>query len=383
MKIAIMTQPLGKNYGGIMQAWALQQVLKKMGHEPVTIDRQIEKRSLAYNVARFLYRVGKKIAGKRKAPINLEKHLPTIMQNTRNFVNQNIVISEPIYTTKQLKKHFDRECYDAVIVGSDQTWRPKYSPNIYNYFLDFLEDKEILRIAYASSFGVDEWEFSEEQTRRCAELAKKFDFISVREKSGVNLCNDFLGVEAVHVLDPTLLLEKESYHLVTNEKENFESGKGIYSYILDSTPEKTKIKTMLSEKISSDIYTYQADGDIYNWSYKKIDKYIMPPVEKWISGFEKSTYVVTDSFHGSVFSIIFNKPFVVIKNEERGGSRFNSLAQCLKLEDGFFYNEACGLDELKFESLSDKSFSSLNELKSSSWKMLAEALGSISSPQGK
>src|SRR5690606_23609338 len=196
MKVAIMTQPLGSNYGGIMQAWALQKTLKDLGHEPVTIDRRPSPPSMRYRIVRFLYRFLLKVSGGRKAPVKFEKYLPIILNRTRGFISSYIVMSEPLYSTKQIKKHFDAGNYQAVIVGSDQTWRPKYSPCIYNYFLDFLEDKDILRIAYASSFGVDQWEFSDEETDVCAGLSRKFNAIGVREDSGVDLCKKHLGVDA-------------------------------------------------------------------------------------------------------------------------------------------------------------------------------------------
>lgn len=333
MKIAIMTQPLGKNYGGIMQAWALQQVLKRMGHEVVTIDRQPDQPNMAYKAARLAYRVGMKAIGKRKAPINFEKHLPTILQHTRSFIDQHITMSEPLYSTQQLRDHFDRENYDAVIVGSDQTWRPKYSPNIYNFFLDFLEDKEILRIAYASSFGVDEWEYTEKQTKRCAELAKKFDAISVREDSAIGLCKKHLGVEAVHVLDPTLLLEKEIYQSLLNFHSTSLGSEGIYSYILDRSSEKKALLNNYAKAFDTKVFNSQPEKDFYHWSSNDTSKYVMPSPKDWIEGFYKGEYVVTDSFHGTVFSLVFQKPFTALGNMARGVSRFHSVLNKLDLLD--------------------------------------------------
>ena len=328
-----MTQPLGKNYGGIMQAWALQQVLKRMGHEVVTIDRQPDQPSLAYKAARLAYRAGMKAIGKRKAPVNVEKHLPTILQHTRSFIDQHITMSEPLYSTQQLREHFDREGYDAVIVGSDQTWRPKYSPNIYNYYLDFLEDKDILRIAYASSFGVDEWEYTEEQTKRCAELAKKFDAISVREDSGVELCRKYLGVEATHVLDPTLILGKEVYEGLLNVSSISDESARLYSYILDRSCEKNEILKSYAKALNTKDFNCQAEQDFNNWTIDDASKYVMPSPKDWVNGFRKGLYVVTDSFHGTVFSIIFQKPFIALVNSARGASRFRSILSKLDLKD--------------------------------------------------
>lgn len=331
MKIAIMTQPLGKNYGGIMQAWALQQVLKRMGHEPVTIDRQPDTKNPVYQATRLGYRAAMKALGKRTAPINIERnqgrYLPTITQNTRAFIDQHIAMSEPLDSTAKLQAHFERNHYDAVIVGSDQTWRPRYSPNIYNFFLDFLQAKAIKRIAYASSFGVDHWEYTKEQTRRCAELAKQFDAISVREDSGIDLCSQHLGVTASHVLDPTLLLEKNTYEQLIGKNRLANTTKGIYTYFLDKSPEKLALSKQASEEFGDAIFSYQAKLGIEQGIKGEIDNYIMPDIKDWLSGFANARFVLTDSFHGMVFSIIFRKPFLIINNPGRGTTRFKSLLQ--------------------------------------------------------
>lgn len=257
MKVAIMTQPLGANYGGIMQAWALQQILKRAGHEPVTIDRRSDAKGPIYNAARLSYRTLQKILGKRQAPVNFERYLPYIQKNTKAFIGQHLSMSEQLDSTAKLKTHFEREDYDAVIVGSDQTWRPRYSPNIKNYFLDFLEDSDIRKIAYASSFGVDDWEFTEEQTRLCSALIKRFDVLGVRERSGVGLCQRYFGVNATHVLDPTLLIQKKSYELLYKSEANSRNS-GVYTYILDPLPWKQRVAEVVKNKLGEPLYNCQS-----------------------------------------------------------------------------------------------------------------------------
>lgn len=337
MKIAIMTQPLGMNYGGILQAWALQQIIKKMGHRPITIDRQIAVPGAIYRSVRFGHRVVKKAIGQRKTPINLERNLPYVLQHTRLFVRQHVDMSELLDTTAKLRNHFMEEQYDAVIVGSDQTWRPKYSPNIYNFFLDFLDDDKIKRISYASSFGVDTWEFTDEQTVRCAELASKFDALSVREDSGVLLCQRYLDVEAKHVLDPTLLLEKEDYNNLIGVGD-IDSHRGVYSYLLDKTPSKERLVAQVSNLLGERSYSCQAKCEITDNTSSDIDDYVKPCPREWLAGFLNARFVVTDSFHGMVFSILFEKDFVVIGNKERGLSRFYSLLGSLGLQSRLVSN---------------------------------------------
>ena len=332
MKIAIMTQPLGHNYGGIMQAWALQQVLKRMGNEPVTIDRQFDAKPLLYRLSHLGYRAAMKTLGKLKGPAQSEIIRQQITVNTREFVKTNIITSPKIDTTKKLKEFVFTNNFDAVIVGSDQVWRPIYSPNIYNYFFDFLEGGSIKRIAYAASFGVDNWEFTSRQKNKCAALAKRFNLISVRESSAVDLCRNHLEVDATVVLDPTLLLNEGDYLGLLQSTIN-RPKKYVYAYFLDKTIEKASLANRVSLQMNLPLFEHLAVGNLDACSNESIDSHIMPPVGEWLSGFKEASFVVTDSFHGMVFSIIFNKPFFIVKNEGRGSTRFESLLKMLNLSD--------------------------------------------------
>lgn len=335
MKIAIMTQPLGKNYGGMMQAYALQKVLRDLGHDVTTIDYNYPETSLARKMARLPYRFLQKITGARKAPINLEAKLPYILENTQQFIKQNIAMSEYIDNEANLNKHFNVNNYNVVIVGSDQTWRPQYSPNIYNFYLDFLkQNKNIKKIAYASSFGVDNWEYTEEQTAKCAELATLFNAISVREESGVELCKKHLNVKSECVLDPTLLLTKEDYIELLGNKYKGGKGKGVFSYVLDNSQAKMAVTENVSKQLTTHAFKCQAKCSLGSLTSSSLQDYKMPAVQDWLASFANAEFVVTDSFHGMVFSIMFEKPFIVIVNKERGAARFESL---LRKFDGTKY----------------------------------------------
>lgn len=336
MKVAIMTQPLGKNFGGIMQAWALQQVLKRMGYDPVTINRIPEEKNAMYRAARQWHRAFKKGIGQRKTPINFERHFPSILENTNAFIHREISVSDELDSTRKLKAHFSDNEYHAVVVGSDQTWRPKYSPNIYNFFLDFLEDKSIKRLSYAASFGVDHWEFSATEQRKAAELISRFDAVSVREESGVKLCQKYLNVDAVHVLDPTLLLDREDYKLLAGESGDLGEQSWVCTYFLDEDHRKSEVSRKVSSKLGLPIYRNQAKSSIYQQTSSNIGDYVLPKVETWLSGFINAEVVLTDSFHGVVFSIILGKKFIAFRNENRGLARFDSLARQLDLPDACF-----------------------------------------------
>ncbi|PKH80807.1 polysaccharide pyruvyl transferase family protein [Psychrobacter sp. 4Bb] len=371
-----MTQPLGKNYGGIMQAFALQKVLKDKGYEVITIDYNHKSPKYVYSKARLAYRSAKKMAGKRKAPINLENQINQLTEGNRKFIDKHILQSEYIDNDKNLKKHFKKNRYDAVIVGSDQTWRPKYSPNIYNFYLQFLKGKKnIKRIAYASSFGVDNWEYSVEETKKCTKLAKLFDAISVREQSGVDLCKEYLGVDSELVLDPTLLLEKEDYLSLIGSRYKQGKNEGVFTYFLDKNADKNKAAEHIAQEISTHVYSCQAKHSLGDLSSNNLEDYKLPAVQDWLASFANAEFVLTDSFHGMVFSIVFGKPFLVIVNEKRGSARFKSLLNKL---DGLDYlvNDPLEIINGLKDTKNTESFSStkLLSLKKSSLYFIAESL---------
>lgn len=328
MKIAIMTQPLGRNYGGMMQAYALQKVLRDMGHEAVTINYNSKQPSFLYKKARLAYRLAKKVTGKRKAAINFEKNIGFFTQDNQKFIDSNIIQSKYIDNDRDLKKYFKKNKYQAVIVGSDQTWRPKYSPNIYNYYLNFLTNRnKIKKIAYASSFGVDSWEYSAKETEKCAKLAILFDAISVREQSGVELCKKYLGVDSECVLDPTMLLDKEDYLELIGDRYKQGKSEGVYTYFLDANEDKTTATQYVADKLDTYTYNCQAKSSLDDLSSNDLKDYKIPAIQDWLASFANAEFILTDSFHGMVFSIIFDKPFLVIVNKERGATRFESLLE--------------------------------------------------------
>lgn len=336
MKIGIITHPLEYNYGGLLQNYALQHVLRSFGHNVHTIDKVFFKHYRKRTIVLLLKRFIKRIIGKE---ISIsEKQYCYIKKNCTNFVKENINVTKAFQNDKELKSIIKKYKFEAYVVGSDQVWRPAFANNIYNDFLDFCQDKEnIKRLAYAASFGISEWEFNEEQTKECSRLAKLFDAISVREDSGIALCKEHLGVDATHVLDPTLLLEKEDYiKLVEKAQEPISEG-NLFCYILDNNESIEKGIHNIENKLS--LKGFQVKAKKEKWTFKcgeNIKERVIPSPTKWLRAFMDAKMVFTDSFHGCVFSIIFNKPFWVIGNKERGNARFDSLLKQFNLESRRF-----------------------------------------------
>ena len=334
MRIGIYTQPLRYNYGGLLQAWALQTVLRRMGHDVVTFD-PCPYLSLPRTKMPFVYakRAIKKIYGqnvtiRREEKFNKEHDLK--IQNLKPFIEANIQKAEFTKVTD-----IKEDDFDVLMAGSDQVWRPKYNRSygrtIENAFFDFAQQwKHVKRIAYAASFGTDDWEYTNEQTTRCSELAKLFSAISVREQSGIALCKERLGVTATHVLDPTMLLDRKNYEELIAQCPDTHSPSGnLLCYILDETEQTTNIINHIAKE--KGLTPFLANSKVTDKN-ADISEKIQPPVEQWLRNFKDAEFVVTDSFHACVFSIIFGKPFVVIGNKKRGISRYESLFAMLSMD---------------------------------------------------
>lgn len=340
-KIGILTQPLCFNYGGLLQAYALQFVLKKMGFKPYIIDRHNTEKSFLYKrilYARYLiYCV---LGKKTKYPFFPKKELlDQISRNTNKFIDKYIQPrTEKVYSTKEITTFIKENNITKLIVGSDQVWRPLYSPHLPSYFFDFVKsEKNIIRISYAASFGVDYWEYSKKEEKMAKDLLTQFNAVSVREDSAVDLCQKYFNIKSMHVLDPTMLLRKEDYlDLIKKEKEPVSKGK-LFTYILDPSDKKSNIIKNVSETTNLKSFSVQPKKiKLDKKAYNNIDDYIYPSVTKWLRAFYDAEFVITDSFHGCVFSIIFNKPFLVIGNENRGMARFKSLLKMYNLESRLY-----------------------------------------------
>lgn len=343
MKIGIITLPFDFNYGGILQAYALQKVLKQEGHEPVFLNKIP---SFRFDLSRYCYRnligvlrqyfiiyprlvflkyIRKQkyivINGKRKE----ERETKIVQKNTDAFIAAHMrkIDVRNFYSLKARD-------FDALIVGSDQIWRPTSAIDIDSAYFSFAKNWHVKRIAYAASFGVDRWIYSPRDTKTCRNLACLFDAISVRENSGVGLCRKHLGVDAVHVLDPTLLLDRRDYEELVTQSDALKQEGDILVYILDESPEKEALIERIAEKSNYRPFKVNSRAENKN---APLQERIQPPVESWLAGFMQAKMVVTDSFHACVFSIIFNKPFIAVGNRKRGLSRFQSLLRMFGLED--------------------------------------------------
>lgn len=332
MRIAIITLPLHTNYGGILQAYALKKTLEGMGHEVDVIDRETKfvappswKMPFIYMKRMFLNTVkfGKGPEVFRENRITAE--LPVVGKELIGFTKEQI-------GPRVIKKYSDLKMgeYDAYIVGSDQVWRPKYFGNIEDAYLKFTSSWNVKRISYAASFGTDQLEYEYQQLEACSRLLNRFDAVSVRERSGVTLCDEWLDYEgAQHVADPVMLLDKDTYSSIAAAADARPSDGKIMLYILDRTPQKQAVINRVSLWFEDNVHDASVNPFDRNIP---LEKRAVPSMEEWLSCFEDAPFIVTDSFHACVLAIIFHKPFIVLGNQGRGLSRITSLLEYFGLE---------------------------------------------------
>lgn len=316
MKIGIVTQQLYNNYGAFLQTYALQKMLQRLNFEPVTIDYQFR---LPYYrcLLSWVKTLVNRLVGKKRVFIRNHQYQRTGCFS--DFADKHLKLTEIVHRYHPQLVH--RYEFDAVISGSDQVWRCAYNYYMADMFLRFVKTKSVKKIAYAASFGCSYWDGGKRLAKKCATYARKLDAISVRENSGIQICRDLFGVTAVQMPDPTLLATVEDYEtVIDSDPTDVPCGNYFASYVLDSS---ASIQSLISE----------LQNNLKMPGVQLISDRREPvSIAQWLRSVRDCDYFVTDSFHGCVFAIIYNKPFVCLGNEGRGSARFDTLLGIFGLE---------------------------------------------------
>lgn len=331
MKIGLLNLPLDNNYGGNLQRYALVKSLEGLGHDVIFLlcCSKIQEISILVLLLRYIKRIVKKICIDRNTEIFVEKkNRKRKQQNDAtalHFVCKNMKYSQAIFCKQDLSKYVNEHRFDALLVGSDQVWRKTiaHEYGLGTYFFDFIDkNADVKKVAFAASLGSDTNELTKEESNRIMTFYSQFTSTSVREMSSLDLLKLY-GWEkpkAEVLLDPTFLLSKEDYIKLRMSEHTNPSMGNLFCYILDKTEEKIRI--IDEEKRKRSLQPF----------YVSIDNTQDITICQWLRSFEEATFVVTDSFHGVVFSIIFNKPFRLVRNEFRGNARFDSLFSILDID---------------------------------------------------
>ena len=310
-KTAVLGVWFGKNYGSALTYFALSSVLIQFNCDVTLIDKinngDIESEE------------------NNHSRIFLKKYFRIMTpKNEDDYASLNLI-------------------FDNFVIGSDQVWNRGISRNFgYRFYLDFVNDAKT-KISIASSFGHAVDFATDEEKLIINNYLRRFNLVTVREKEGVDICKYNYNINAIQILDPVFLVKKKRYELMTSKIPSLDDY--ILAYILDVSDEKLFFIKLLSSLLNMKVVfildgfanSYESDsqriknnfGDNFLLSKSSIS------VEEWLSFFKNSYFVATDSFHGSCFSIIFNKQFICFKNKKRGISRVENLARIFNLSDKF------------------------------------------------
>ncbi|AJR09500.1 polysaccharide pyruvyl transferase family protein [Photobacterium gaetbulicola] len=355
------------NYGAVLQAASLAKYIESLGYDVEHIDfiPQDDSKTLKRQLRTYLGKVARAL--KLLPPLSEKKQKGAKNNEVFDYFRYNwIKTSNEKFTTGDDLKRYNFE-YDAVVVGSDQVWRPAYTTdNMMFYFLSFLPDN-VRRVAYAASFGVSEWESKyNNKVNLVKKELEKFKAISVREDTGVSICEETFGVTSEHVLDPTLLVGREFFQSLLPVTSKLKYHKVVY-YKLDVDAEFKLFIDKVSQSYSNSVENIYLEKTGADYSFY--------PVDMWVDKIAKSDVVITDSFHCVCLSILFEKEFVCIINENRGISRIKSLLHALGIE-GRLFNNVNDIDFSKLEKIDyqNKVNDKLELLRESSSEFIKKAL---------
>ena len=292
----------GNNYGCILTGYALYKLAEQLGYSTAFIDIRRLKKGFDET------------------------------EMVRRFTNDLNVVAVDNDETNSLNYVFDK-----FLVGSDQVWNYNLTLKHTKYFLlDFAQDNR-LKIAYASSFGKTFDTYGNDfEMELCSHFINRFDAISLRENYAPAILKEKTGINSVQVLDPVFVCQKSVYEdLIYQSKVDLSNEDYIFAYILDPNEEKNKFLEYVANKMNKQLYVVT---DATN-NAEKVNKIsvgkVLPDLDlqDWLNYYKNASYVLTDSFHGSCFSIIFEKDFITTGNLERGIERFYSLLGDFDLTD--------------------------------------------------
>ena len=332
----IITMHKVKNYGSALQAWALQETIRKMGLDVKMID--------------YLYPNQYYFSHVPQTPVVRQSFIKKLrFSKLCSYIKENYLYEHKLQTKlfqKFWEKHFlltrsyssheelqsNPPLADYYITGSDQVWNPKTMFGDPVFFLDF-GSKEIPRISYAASFGTNV--ISEEYQKSYRKFLSQYSHLGIREKSGVDLVKSLIGTSCSLVCDPTLLLTKEDYKILADETTIHINRPYLLAYILDYAynpyPAIDSIIKQVSEKLGLHV-VYLLCGNNNGFKIGSTTISAAGPNE-FVSLFKNANYVVTSSFHGTVFSLIHEKQFYSVLPSKKADSRIASLLSAVGLLD--------------------------------------------------
>lgn len=337
MKIGFITMHRVDNYGAVLQTYALSKALTDKGFEAYVIDYVPERCKLTYQLKTVRSDRNKSLFHKIfyiiiSAPIRL-----FIFYRFNSFIKKYVKLTKKKYKTSQELKQIGKQ-FDVYMTGSDQVWNSGFSGKIDPVFLLNFVDKDTKKVSYAASFGKSS--LTKEEKPIMYKYLSQYSYITVRENEGVEILKD-LGLKGKQVLDPTLLLNKEQWSEI--------AGKPIlkdrYVLIYQLNPNKKIIECAkkLAEKYGLNIVKFGRDikkqnGVNINFTFSK--------PENFVNLILNAEFVVTDSFHGTAFSLNLNTQVYVVYPPKFSG-RLQSILELTNLTNRI-YKDEIDLEQIDF-----------------------------------
>lgn len=352
MKIGIVTITSGTNYGNRLQIYALQQVLTHLGHEPFLIKNCSYAHGIGYRIKKFL----KIMMGYHNEREEYKREI-----SYKQFENDWLSISKYTFDEEYLKSNIANH-FDAFICGSDQVWNPHFPHLNGGCFADFPGAR--LRISYAASFG--ESSIPDYMIDNFKSWLRGMSAISVRENSGVEIVKEIIGKNALVHIDPTLMLDADDWFKLEKAPDIEITKPYIFKYFLG------KIAPKISDFI--DDVANKNNYDIIDVLPDKKDKnYYLNP-SHFLYLIHNADIVITDSFHATVFALLYNKPVRVFDRQDKKldmTTRLDTLIQLFKCEE---VRNNFSLNDLEHTVFVDKAV--LCEKRQDAYKYLADSLDS-------
>ncbi|MHC4952029.1 MAG: polysaccharide pyruvyl transferase family protein [Planctomycetota bacterium] len=295
-KVGIMNLHYSDNFGAVIVPYALSKVVRALGNQPIIVN-YIPKKEYLSNKS-------------------------SVFEGFRKQFLERTGLCKSEYDLRKLNESFSK-----FIVGSDQVWRWHSS---FKYMFNWVSGRKTL-ISYAASFGVDDFEGTEVERNKAQNLLSRFDAISVREKSGLDICKQTFNMHAEHVLDPTLLLDESDCQEILDSQV---AEKAEEKYVAYMFLNEDKIQAIRDKNTLVDL---KSNYEFINILKNKSGSY--NTVAQWLYYIKNASYLITDSFHGCCFAIIFKKQFVCIKRNFGGNSRIESLIDMLGIDQSRFYDD--------------------------------------------
>lgn len=336
-KVAIITWYWG-NYGSTLQAYALNACISKFGFECDTIQHNINGKALdnaKYRLRKFgIYKTLKIYEKKIKSKFKYKKFLKLL--SIRNlafnkFISKYIKLSKETYSLNNLDNLSKN--YDVFVCGSDQIWNPALTCLTPFYWLDFVNTAEGKKRVFSYAPSIGESSFNSHEVKKISEYLKLFDYISVREDKSVKILENVIEEKKVFkVVDPTLLLTKGEWDEICSNK--YPDGEYLFAYLIRSDKKQMDYISNIAKKNNLKIVTYpflEIDNINENYDGWGDEQIFDDSPSDFLSIIKNSKLIFTDSYHCSVFSLIYEKDFYVLKKANDVTNQFERLDSLLKM----------------------------------------------------